>query len=79
MNMHSTDSFSGWRRASSSNRLDPGAFASCDLGIDFAGALRLAVSHHFTFFINSLAHLWGRRPYSDEHTAVHNPVVALLT
>lgn len=44
-----------------------------------AGALRLALSHHFTFFINSLAHLWGRRPYSEENTAVDNGAVALLT
>lgn len=44
-----------------------------------AGALRLTLSHHFTFFINSLAHLWGRRPYSDENTAVDNEAVALLT
>ncbi|MCG5535877.1 acyl-CoA desaturase [Ectothiorhodospira mobilis] len=44
-----------------------------------AGVLRLVVSHHFTFFINSLAHTWGRRPYSEDNTAVDNPVVALLT
>lgn len=44
-----------------------------------AGVLRLVVSHHATFFINSLAHSWGRRPYSDENTAVDNGWVALLT
>ena len=44
-----------------------------------AGVLRLVVSHHFTFFINSLAHIWGSRPYTDENTARDNPVVALLT
>jgi stearoyl-CoA desaturase (delta-9 desaturase) len=44
-----------------------------------AGVLRLVLSHHFTFFINSLAHLWGRRPYNDENTAVDNGLVALLT
>lgn len=44
-----------------------------------AGVLRLVVSHHFTFFINSLAHTWGRRPYSEENTAVDNGLVALLT
>ena len=44
-----------------------------------AGVLRLVVSHHFTFFINSLAHTWGRRPYSDENTAVDNGWIALLT
>jgi stearoyl-CoA desaturase (delta-9 desaturase) len=44
-----------------------------------AGILRLVVSHHFTFFINSLAHMWGSQPYTDENTARDNPVVALLT
>ncbi|MDT8409144.1 MAG: acyl-CoA desaturase [Wenzhouxiangellaceae bacterium] len=44
-----------------------------------AGVLRLVVSHHFTFFINSLAHTWGRRPYSEENTAVDNGLLALLT
>ncbi len=43
------------------------------------GFLRLAISHHATFFINSLAHMWGRQPYSDRNTAKDNPVVALLT
>jgi stearoyl-CoA desaturase (Delta-9 desaturase) len=44
-----------------------------------AGVLRLVVSHHFTFFINSLAHMWGSQPYTDENTARDNAVVALLT
>ncbi len=44
-----------------------------------AGVLRLVLSHHFTFFINSLAHMWGKRPYSDQNTAVDNGMVALLT
>ena len=44
-----------------------------------AGVLRLVVSHHFTFFINSLAHMWGSQPYTDENTARDNGVVALLT
>lgn len=44
-----------------------------------AGVLRLVVSHHTTFFINSLAHYWGRRPYTDENTARDNDFLALLT
>jgi len=43
------------------------------------GFLRLVISHHVTFFINSLAHMWGSQPYSDKNTAKDNPVVALLT
>jgi stearoyl-CoA desaturase (delta-9 desaturase) len=44
-----------------------------------AGVLRLVVSHHVTFLINSLAHMWGSRPYTDENTARDNPVLAFLT
>ncbi|HVC01913.1 MAG TPA: fatty acid desaturase [Steroidobacteraceae bacterium] len=43
------------------------------------GVLRLVVSHHFTFFINSLAHMWGSQPYTDENTARDNFVLAFLT
>jgi stearoyl-CoA desaturase (Delta-9 desaturase) len=43
------------------------------------GLLRLVVNHHTTFFINSLAHWWGRRPYSTEHSARDNDFIALLT
>ena len=44
-----------------------------------AGLLRLVVNHHFTWFINSLAHMWGSQPYTDENTARDNPFLALLT
>jgi stearoyl-CoA desaturase (delta-9 desaturase) len=43
------------------------------------GFLRLVVSHHLTFFINSLAHIWGARPYTEDNTARDNALVALLT
>jgi stearoyl-CoA desaturase (delta-9 desaturase) len=44
-----------------------------------AGFLRVVVSHHVTFLINSLAHMWGSQPYTDRNTARDNAVVALLT
>ena len=44
-----------------------------------AGLLRLVLNHHFTFFINSLAHAWGSQPYTDENTARDNGVLAFLT
>ncbi len=43
------------------------------------GLLRLVVSHHMTFFINSLCHMWGKRPYTDENTARDNFWLALFT
>ena len=44
-----------------------------------AGVLRLVVSHHLTFCINSLAHMIGSQPYTGENTARDNAAVALLT
>ncbi len=43
------------------------------------GLLRLVLSQHFTFFINSLAHIWGTRPYTETNTARDNGFLALLT
>ncbi len=45
----------------------------------FAFLLRLFLAHHSTWFINSLAHIWGSKPYSSEHSAVNNFILALLT
>jgi stearoyl-CoA desaturase (Delta-9 desaturase) len=44
-----------------------------------AGLLRLVASHHVTFFINSLAHYWGRQPYTTANTARDNGLLALVT
>ena len=44
-----------------------------------AGVARLVVSHHVTFFINSLAHMWGSQPYTDENTARDHHLIALIT
>jgi stearoyl-CoA desaturase (delta-9 desaturase) len=42
------------------------------------GVTRVVVSHHGTFFINSLCHMVGRQPYSREHSARDSPVMAVL-
>jgi stearoyl-CoA desaturase (delta-9 desaturase) len=43
------------------------------------GVGRLVLSHHVTFFINSLAHMWGRQPYTDENSARDQHFLALIT
>jgi stearoyl-CoA desaturase (delta-9 desaturase) len=48
-------------------------------GLLLMGFLRLVVCHHTTFFINSLAHFWGRQPYSDRNSARDNAIIAMLT
>ena len=44
-----------------------------------AGLLRLVLTHHFTFFINSLCHMIGNRPYTDTNTARDNFLLAIFT
>ncbi len=43
------------------------------------GVARLVVTHHTTFFINSLAHYWGRRPYTEGNSARDNGLLAMVT
>ncbi|MFZ9583826.1 MAG: fatty acid desaturase [Pseudohongiellaceae bacterium] len=43
------------------------------------GFLRLVVSQHFTYLINSAAHLWGKRTYDPHQTARDNWFIALFT
>jgi stearoyl-CoA desaturase (delta-9 desaturase) len=43
------------------------------------GFLRLVLSHHTTFFINSLAHIWGKQTYTEKNTARDNGFLALFT
>lgn len=43
------------------------------------GAVRLVLNHHTTFFINSLAHIWGSQPYTNKNTARDNGILAFLT
>ena len=54
-------------------------FGDMFAAIVFIFLLRTFMSHHTTFFINSLAHTWGSKPYSREHSAVNNWIISLLT
>ena len=44
-----------------------------------AGLLRLVLSQHVTYLINSLAHAWGDQTYSTASTARDNGFIAMLT
>ena len=44
-----------------------------------AGIFRIVIVHNVTFFINSLAHIWGRQPYTDQNTAKDNDILAFFT
>ncbi len=43
------------------------------------GLVRLIISHQVTFFINSLCHMFGKRPYTDENSARDNFWLAIAT
>ncbi|MCB1672343.1 MAG: fatty acid desaturase [Gammaproteobacteria bacterium] len=43
------------------------------------GLLRLVLSQHVTYLINSLAHMWGRQPYNTTNSARDNGILALVT
>ncbi|CAL8142140.1 unnamed protein product [Orchesella dallaii] len=40
--------------------------------------VRYGVSLHFTFFVNSLAHMWGDKPYDKEISSSENALVSFL-
>jgi stearoyl-CoA desaturase (delta-9 desaturase) len=44
-----------------------------------SGLLRIVLNHHFTFFINSFAHITGTQPYSQKDTSRDNFFLALVT
>jgi stearoyl-CoA desaturase (delta-9 desaturase) len=41
--------------------------------------LRIVLTHHSTFLINSAAHRWGTQPYSDANSSRDNALLAPLT
>ena len=45
----------------------------------WAGLIRVVIVHHATFFINSLAHMWGQQPYSRKDSSRDSWWLALLT
>lgn len=50
------------------------------VGFAIAGVLlRIVLTHHTTFLINSAAHIWGSRPYSDRSSARDNGWLAVVT
>ncbi|OUS32113.1 acyl-CoA desaturase [Gammaproteobacteria bacterium 45_16_T64] len=43
------------------------------------GVARIVITHHTTFFINSLAHMWGKQPYTNSNTAKDSTLLAFFT
>ncbi len=45
----------------------------------WAGLVRMAVLHHVTWSINSVCHLWGRRPFSTSDHSTNVAALALVS
>ncbi len=54
-------------------------FGSPLAGLLWGGFLRIALIHHTTFLVNSVAHLYGTRPYTEENSARDNGLLAFFT
>ena len=48
-------------------------------GVIIGGALRIVLTQHSTFLINSAAHTFGRQTYTDKNTAKDSVIMAFLT
>jgi len=48
-------------------------------GYFYAGLWKMVFVHHATFFVNSLAHTFGDKTFSDHHTAYDSFTTAVLT
>jgi stearoyl-CoA desaturase (delta-9 desaturase) len=48
-------------------------------GVVWGAGVSTVFGWHGTFFINSLAHVWGSRRYETTDTSRNNPVLALIT
>ncbi len=48
-------------------------------GLALAGVARVVFVHHCTFFINSLCHIVGSRPYTDSNTARDSFIMAVFS
>jgi stearoyl-CoA desaturase (Delta-9 desaturase) len=47
-------------------------------GLFIAGLARTVLAQHFTFFINSWAHIFGKQPYSEKCTAKDNWMLSMI-
>jgi stearoyl-CoA desaturase (delta-9 desaturase) len=48
-------------------------------GLALSGITRIVFVHHCTFFINSLCHIVGTRPYTDSNTARDSWIMAIFS
>jgi stearoyl-CoA desaturase (delta-9 desaturase) len=55
------------------------AFGRPFAGLIWGGFARVVITHHCTFFINSLCHMWGSQPFNTSGSARDNFILAFFT
>jgi stearoyl-CoA desaturase (Delta-9 desaturase) len=55
-----------------------GSWAGVLLGFVWGGLVRVFLVHHVTWSVNSICHLWGRRPYPEKDHSRNNFVFGVL-
>jgi stearoyl-CoA desaturase (delta-9 desaturase) len=55
-----------------------GSWLGVLLGFVWGGLVRVFLVHHVTWSVNSVCHLWGRRPYPEKDLSRNNLVLGIL-
>jgi stearoyl-CoA desaturase (delta-9 desaturase) len=55
-----------------------GTWMGALVGLIWGGLVRIFLVHHVTWSVNSICHLWGRRPYPCEDQSRNNFVIGVL-
>jgi len=55
-----------------------GTWAGALLGLLWGGLVRVFLVHHVTWSVNSVCHLWGRRPYPEKDRSRNNLLFGIL-
>jgi len=55
-----------------------GGWRGCITGFLWGGLVRILLGHHVTWCVNSVCHLWGRKPYASGDESRNNAIVGVL-
>jgi stearoyl-CoA desaturase (delta-9 desaturase) len=55
-----------------------GGWTGALLGLVWGGLVRICLSHHVTWSVNSVCHLWGTRPFPTRDQSRNNCLVGIL-
>jgi len=56
-----------------------GSWSGACSGLPWGGLVRMCLAHHLTWSVNSVCHIWGRRPFESHDHSTNNFAVADFT